>query len=743
MKGSLDTSGATASLRQVGLLLRQRLRLIVLTCALFFALGFTYCILATPSYEADGLVQVQVTPDSKTNEAVLGNLSDLLLNGSLLQTEGEMQILQSHLVLDKVIDSLGMRVQARPRVLPVIGGAIYRSNSSEPGLQPPLFGMRSFCWGGESIAVQRFDIPSRYWGKKFLVRFHAPDSYTLLYRGNELLSGKIGHLEVGSTPRGPLSIAVDSIVAGDGAEFVVRQYSNDDVVNQVRRDFDIKQQGRDSGVISVKYKSDDPGLAADFINRAEASYVDQNNTLRAAQAMSSLNFLRNQIPDLKKQLDEAQNKLKLYQVQHGTLDATQETQLTLKNLVDLDTQRLQLKEQFDEMSQQYDSAYPPLKAVMQKLKSVQDDIDRYQERVRTLPEDQQQMLGLLRDVDVSNQLYTNLLNSIQELSIVRAGTVGNVRVIDQASTPLKPSAPKLYLVVALSTMLGAILAIAYVLAKGDFLIDAGDFGVLESLLKIPLLAVVPFSQTRKWPLGGLRRGSASGHQLLAKQDGADATAEAVRSLRSALILQSAAKDASRVIAVCGPHLNVGKSFISANLAEALASAGKKVLLVDADLRRGHLERYFNIPHGAGLSDYLDGRADLNALIAGTEIPNLDVIFSGSSEANVADLLAQDRLPSAIEQLKARYDYVLIDTPPVLLVSDAGLIAKWADFTLLVTRTSGTSVAEIQEANRALKLHGKGVGGIVLNQLENRPLYSATGQHSRSARYQYSRARKKA
>jgi tyrosine-protein kinase Etk/Wzc len=205
--------------------------------------------------------------------------------------------------------------------------------------------------------------------------------------------------------------------------------------------------------------------------------------------------------------------------------------------------------------------------------------------------------------------------------------------------------------------------------------------------------------------------------VLATSAPQDVAVEGVRSLRTALQFRMA-KASNNVVMITGPRPGVGKSFLSINLAAVMAAAGKRVLLIDADLRRGNLESKLGISRGPGLGDMLAGMQPQSS-IRHAELPNLDVLTRGSATPNPAEILMSERFATAIKGFSETYDIVIVDTPPVLAVTDSTLIGLHAGTTLLAVRYGRHSAAELRESVRLLAGAGVEVSGIALGDVPAR------------------------
>jgi tyrosine-protein kinase Etk/Wzc len=718
---STEQDGEEVNVRQIFELLRAG-KWTILACLLgAIVLGGLYWGLSTPTYEADGLVQVE--DNSKTGSSSdLGQISSLLL-GTPVETEAEIEILQSRLVLVPVIEKMNLLVWARPVHFPFIGPAIARFNdklnATEGGKSTPsgaIWGFQSFAWGGEKIEVTSLDVPKGLLDTDLTLVAGEGGTYKLKGPdGDQLLSGKVG--ERAQSADGSVSLFVQELVARPGTKFRVTSQRMQTVLDRLLLSLTVAEQGKQSGVIQVKFKGASPKSVADFVNNLENAYIRQNVERRSADAQQSLEFLQNQLPDLKSKLEAAQAKLASYQQVHGAPDITSETQLLLQHSVDLETQRLQLAQQRNEALQRFTPQHPVVRALDDQLRTIEEAERQLKGRTETLPPTQQEVLSMLRDLDANTQLYTLMLNSMQELQIAKAGTIGNVRIIDHAIQPFRRYSPKGSIVLPLAAILGLFIGVAYVFVQRAMIRGVDDPAEVERYFGLSTYAAIPYSKAQRQ----LSRRMISGGQenfILASAESENVAVEALRSLRTSLHF-AMLEAASNTIMLTGPSPGLGKSFVTVNLAAVLAQSGKRVIVIDADLRRGHLHRYISQEATPGLSDYIAGDGEISGFIKHSEIPGLDFVMRGTLPPNPAELLLHERFADLLKQLSSRYDYVIVDTPPVLAVTDAAIVGRLVGCTLLVLKSAQHPLREIEDVLKRLASSGVHVRGSLFNLVGER------------------------
>ncbi|MNE28195.1 Tyrosine-protein kinase wzc [compost metagenome] len=307
-------------------------------------------------------------------------------------------------------------------------------------------------------------------------------------------------------------------------------------------------------------------------------------------------------------------------------------------------------------------------------------------------------------------------------------------MIDSADANIeKPVKPKKALIVLIATLLGGLIAVAYVLVRKAMNRGVEDPEVIEQL-GIPVYASIPLSKGQSQIEGTLKGNNraSTGSLLLAVNNPADLAVESLRSLRTSLHFATL-EAKNNILMISGPSPAVGKSFVSSNLAAIIAQTGQKVLLVDADMRKGYLNKMFRMDVSNGLSDLLAGKIDLNKATHSTEVDNLHVITRGQIPPNPSELLMHSNFTRFLEQVSSQYDLVIIDTPPILAVTDAALVGRQAGTSLIVTRFGVNAAKEIAVTKRRFEQNGIVVKGAIFNAVERKA--SAYGYGSYSY-YQY-------
>jgi len=701
------------SIRQIFELLRSAKWTIIGITVAALALGAIYLLRTAPTYQADGLIQVE--DESKGGAAsTLTDLSSLLMGGTV-QTEAEIQILQSRMVLDEVVDKMNMLVSVSARRFPVIGSAVARLNQNRLApLSAPL-GLKSFAWGGERITVATFEVPESELNQQFTITATAQGFELFDVDDTKILAGKVGETATAHTSDGDVTIFIRELSARPGTQFYVLRRSPLDAWKGLLSAITITEKGKQSGVVQVTFRGGSPRMVADVINNLEDSYLRQNVERRSAEAEQSLEFLQKQLPDMKAKVEAAQANLNEYQARHGTVDVTQETEQILQQGVALESRRMELLENRQEALQRFTPEHPVIRAIDQQLQLIQEADDKIKKDSQKLPATQQDVFSLMRDLGVQTELYTSMLDTIQQLHVAKAGTIGNVRIVDRAVRPTRPASPDSKIVMFVALVAGLFVGCVVVVLQRALLRGVDDPMELERIFGLMTFGAIPYSNAQKRLGRLLAGGSTKGNFVLATSQEDETVTEALRSLRTSL--HFALIDApNNVVMVTGPTPGLGKTFISVNLSALLALSGKRVVIVDADVRRGYLHRYFAAEPSPGITDFLAGDVDAASIVRPTGVERFDFVSRGTIPPNPAELLLSERFSAFIQQLSGKYDFVLIDSPPVLPVTDAAIVGRLAGSTLLVLKAAEHPLREIEETLKRLSNARVSVRGVVFNQM---------------------------
>ncbi len=701
--------------RLFGLLLDHKWLIIAVTFV--FALGgVIYALLATPVYQADALVQVE----RRSSISPLGDMSSIFGEETDSRTAAEVQILRSRMVLGQVVDRLELDTMVTPTPLPVLDDALRRRGIERPGFMEG----RAAVWGGETLELGRFEVADHMRGEPLMLRSLGEGRFQLRWEGRELGEGEVG--QTASFQGGDIQLRVAELNAPDGAEFTLVKRSRAAAVRSLAGRLNVSEVGggrnASTGMLSLTLTGNDTDEITHALDTVAEVFLLQNVERQSAEAEQSLEFLQQQAPELRGQLAAAEDSLNEYRVDMDSVDLSSEARAAIDQFIEIERKLNELEFQEAELSQEFTRNHPSLQALMRQKRYLQEEREELNQRVNQLPAAQQEVVRLTRDVEVTQAIYVNVLNKVQELQVAKAGTVGNVRIIDKAQIGPGPIEPKKALIVVLATLLGGMLVVGVVLVRGLLRRGVESPEQIEDA-GLPVYATVPLSDAQQKLVKRIKhkrdsQGQTISTAVLAEKDPADTSVEALRSLRTSLHFAMLDAGDNRVV-ITGPSPGIGKSFISVNLAAVCAQDGQKVLVVDADMRKGHVHHAFGSSSEGGLSELLSGKAELDAVLRSGNQEGLSYIVRGNAPPNPSELLRNRRFSEFLDEASRRFDLVILDTPPVLAVTDAAVVATQCATTLMVVRFQLNSIKEMQIATRRLENAGVTTKGAILNAMERK------------------------
>ncbi|MEW7154640.1 polysaccharide biosynthesis tyrosine autokinase [Acinetobacter baumannii] len=681
-------------------------KLIALCTILSLVCALLYLRVTPNTYSVDALVQVE---DSKgASAALLGDLSQMIEQKSPAQAE--IEILKSRLVLGSVIKDLHLNVQisSTENTLThrLLSGTEYKTEYTQKSV--------IFKDGLKSFEVREFEIPAYYLDKTLHLNFDKQSLRLTDPKTEEvILTVPLNQVNRVAGPHGLWKVAIFTKEQFD-ATYNITNLSLPATVSAISSNYSVAERGKLTGVLSLSYQGQDKEYITKVLNAILSTYSAQNIERRSAESAQTLKFLDEQLPDLKKQLDDAERQFNKFRQQYNTVDVTKESELYLTQSITLETKKAELEQKQAEMAAKYTAEHPAMREINGQIAAINKQIGELNSTLKQLPDVQRQYLQLYREVEVKTQLYTALLNSYQQLRIAKAGEIGNVRIVDTAVEPIEPIKPKKLQILILSILLGGFIGTVIALLRNMLRTGIKDSGQIENELDLPVYATVPRSPIQESRVKILKKKKSI--PILAVKNSDDIAIESLRSIRTAIHF-ALANAKNNIIMIAGPSPEVGKSFISTNLATIFAQGNKRVLLIDADMRRGHMHKYFDVDVKPGLSELLSGQADLQKVLHKTQVTNLDVITRGKSPTNPSEILSSNQFKELLEQLQSQYDHIIIDTPPVLAVTDGIIISQYTGVNLIVARYAKSQMKELELTVNRFEQAGVKVNGFILNDIQ--------------------------
>jgi capsular exopolysaccharide synthesis family protein len=473
-------------------------------------------------------------------------------------------------------------------------------------------------------------------------------------------------------------------------------------------------QVQDTQFVLLTVEDPDPQHAADIANVLVTVLIEKNDELQSVRYASAEKNLQDQVDNVLTQINNLQTQI------NEISSATVADQLSqVQSQIDaLQTQITTLQNQIADLKRKFQSAEvkADLAAKQAELEQIKPVLALYQQVYTNLvvlgvpvesPDSTTTRLEQLRTtLDLYQQIYVNLLNNLEAVRLARAQNTPNVKPVEPAVPPGSPIRPKPEQATALAAAIG--LALAFGIA---FLVEYLDTTLktmedVERVLNLPVIGYIAQIQYDK---------KDNGESLYVMRQPRSPVSEAFRSLRANLEFAGVDKPIRRIVVTSsGP--NEGKSTISTNLAAIIAQGGKKVILIDADLRRPKVHRFLSLPNQFGLSDLFRTNMPVSAVMQKSkEHENLFVITSGSLPPNPAELLASSRMDQILREIDQDADIIVLDSPPTL-VADAQVLASKVDGVVLVIHPAHTHADAVLATREQLNRAGAHVVGVVLNRI---------------------------
>ncbi|WP_336935943.1 polysaccharide biosynthesis tyrosine autokinase [Acinetobacter soli] len=708
----------TIDLRELFFSLIAQWKLILLCVLLAIVFALLYLRVTPDTYSVDALVQVE-SQKGGASAALLGQELSSIMDGAGIGqqlAQAEIEILKSRLVVGTTIEKLNLDISIQPKNNSVFQKLISTSNFETQ------YSSRGVSVENDTdrFDIQQFTVPNKYLNSALLLTLTDNKEIILtdLDKEEVVFKGKLNQNNILSTRDGLWKVTIFGNSLQD--EYVITKQALPTAVDNLLNRFSAAERGKQTGVIGLSYQGNDTLQITNILNVILQTYKQQNIERSSAEKEQTLKFLDKQLPELKKDLDQAERQFNVFRQRYNTVDVSKESELYLTQSITLETQKAELQQKQAELSAKYTPEHPAMQEINAQLGAINSKIGELNGTLKRLPDVQRQYLQLYRDVEVKQQLYTGLLNTYQTLNVAKAGEIGNVRIVDTAIEPVKPIKPKKLIILVLSIFVGGFIGVMLALLRKMLRTGIKDSTQIENEFDLPVYATVPRSPVQESRIKLLKKKKSI--PILAIKHGDDVAIESLRSMRTAIHF-ALANAKNNIISIAGPAPEVGKSFISVNLATILAQSNKRVLLIDADLRRGYLNKYFNAEIKPGLSEYLAGEVGLNEITHHSEVAGLDMITRGKSPTNPSEALSTPQFIAFLEEIMPLYDHILIDTPPVLAVTDGVVIAQNAGVNLVIARHAKTHMKELELTLSRFEQAGIKVNGFILNDIQSTAGYS--------------------
>jgi len=702
-------------------------KVIVFFTVLGLVVGILYSRYVNPTFKSDALIQVE---DSSQGVPALGNDISSLIGADASKAQTEAELIRSRMILEPVVNLLNLRIRlSNPNI-----GTLDRIKSNNKDTQVNKPEGVSLKTEGGTVEVSRFNVSQEYLNRPFTLTRSATGF--VLSDGFDDFKGQIGKAHQFRGTGGQIQITVNDL-PDDGYSTNIMKQSLQITTDKLNNTLSVVERGKQTGIIELSMVGENQEQTSLILKQIVLSYISQNQSRGSEKTTKTITFMETQIPILKKKLEDSEAIFNNFRKKYGTIDVSKEAELLLGENSQIDKQLNDLNLKKADLTTYYTEEHPLVIQINEQLAVLKARKNEIDNTIASLPEIQREFLQLSADTTINREIYLTLLKNYEQLKIVKAGQVGFARIIDLPISTYRVITPKKPLILFLSTLTGILLGIILVLLKNMLRNVVKDPERIENKTGVPVVATIPRSPL----LTRLRKNKKAPNRLLAYVDNNSLSYEAIKSLRTNLMfgmpVQGRAGQRAKVILITGESPGVGKSFISANLTEVFAQLDKKVLIMDADMRLGELHKTFSMSQDNGLADYLSQdtthlsksnakttevitsqeSSNLASFIHPTGIDNIDFMPRGQHPRNPASLLANGSFDHLMTELNLHYDYIVIDSPPVLAASDAMILAQHADKVLMVTRYDDSIEGQLVYAVNQMNKANINVDGIILNDVQ--------------------------
>lgn len=680
---------------------------------LFFALialliGVLYGRYINPTFKSDALIQIE---ENSQGISALGTSASELIAPQASKAQTESELIRSRMILEPVVDKLNLRIRLTDPSI----GYMDRIKSHRVDTQVNTSEGVSLRTENGQVQISQFNVSQGYLNQAFTIT--RSDTGFVLSNGFDDFKGEFNKSHLFKGVDGQIQITVVDLPLNAHSVTVTKQ-SVQITTDAINSNLSVVERGEQTGIVKLSMTGPNQQQVSLILKEIILSYIDQNQTRGSEETTKTIKFMETQIPALKKKLEDSEAIFNEFRKRNGTIDVSQEAEILLSENAQIDSQLSELQLKKAELTTYYTEDHPLVIQINDQLTVLNSRKQEINDTIAGLPEIQREFLQLSEDTAINREIYLTLLKNYEQLKVVRAGQIGYARIIDLPINTFNAIAPNKLQIWVLAVLLGTMLGTILVLLKSLLRNVVKDPERLEAKTGVPVIATIPRSPI----LTKLNKSKKSSSRLLAYSDSNGLSYEAVKSLRTSLMFGMPQKgltgQRAKVILITGESPGVGKSFISSNLTEVFAQLDKKVLVIDADMRLGELHKVFNMSQDNGLADYLQqDEHQIADVIHATGIDNVDFIPRGKKPHNPVSLLSGAKFNTLMTELNAHYDYLVIDSAPVLAASDALVLSQYADKVLMVTRYDNSIEGQLVYAINQLKKSNVQVDGIVLNDVQ--------------------------
>ncbi len=576
------------------------------------------------------------------------------------------------------------------------------------------------------------------------------------------------------------TMVIEDSFKADFADYFFKVNHREDLLGRVLKSLSIRELGKNTNIMQLSHVDENPYFAKDIVNSIMKEYVFLDEQNKSQGANATIGFINSQLKIMSDELKASQNKLKDYKVENKVATINSFTQSREKRLTNYQEQLIGFKTQninLDIFEQQiknnqdkvylnfniegetgaflkglitklnelliersgklvtYNEKSNPIieldrqifeikEAIIRNIKSFRERQNKYianlekeirsaDENLSVVPGVEQSLINLQRTYDINEKVYSFLSERKLESEIALSAISSGVSIVNEAPLSYQLVEPQKARIYSSALLIGIILSLGVIVLVRVINPYVYDKETVESLTNMPIIGVVKTFPTKL---------DKSNKQVLSLEKPKSVFAESIRSVRTNLSFLASEKN-SKVICITSEISGEGKSFMTINLASTLSLIDKKVVIIAADLRKSKMHKAFEVDNDKGLSTYLANQHQIEDVLLQTHVEGLDFIPSGPNPPNPSELIQSERMKVLVDYLSTKYDYVLIDTAPVGLVSDSVPLIRQSDINIFVIRSGVSRVGASTIPNKLSREFGLSNMVIILNAFSNDSLYS--------------------
>ena len=713
--------------------------LYVITMSLALAGAYYYSWYATPMYSASCAVLIKESNNS-------GDASDFLMRLDNYSTDrniqNEIEILKSRALLSKTIQDLNLEVSY------FLEGNIKTSElyKEDCPLQVTVDSLRFMAYS-EPVDIQVLN------ASRYILSFHSSrdgKDYDKEYHFGERVKTELGVFTIDKSGR--FNEQAFNNPGHEKRDFILHFNSFESLLTKYASSLKVEPVSKQSSMLKMSMEDAVPQKAVDFLNQLIEVWIKSGIDEKNQIIRNSLDFIDEQLALISKDLTEIETSLEKFKTEKGITDLSAEAESYLGSVKDYDariseielqisflnylegyvkqnkdikelspssigiddpiliklmTQLSDLESKRSELLLGAKEDNPAVQAInaqsrniranlLETIKSTREglmasksqaytQLGRIESKIRVIPGSQRQLLNIQRQNQLKEGLYTYLMQKRAENAIVLASTTSDNRIVDEAHASFYPVKPVKGQIYAIAFFLGLLFPLAFAYAKDLFNDRITDRMHLEQQTNIPLLGIIGHSN--------------ESNDLVVNRNPKSHIAEAFRSIRTNLQYFNPPGNKCNIVLITSSISSEGKSFCALNIASIIALSGKKTALVGFDLRKPKSPNRFDLKSDQGISSFLIGAKTEKEIVQSSGIENLYFILSGPKPPNPSELIMNERMDSLFQFLKNEFDYVILDSPPIGLITDAMLLSKYANAVIYVVRQNVTRKHQLDIINK--------------------------------------------